>query len=442
MGGTNIQSPRQPKRVRAASGASGSASIAGPRHAGPGEGVHPDPSGTGATAISRAVEDLQSLLGGALERLSRTTGNPRCVAWALRDDGRPYAAAAAVREAMVPQPPDPAALEVLWQRPGATDLGAQDLGPELAELTRSRAFAAAAPLHSPGGERLALLVVGGNPEDPPGRVRPRTLAALDEAVERLRGPASSALALSRLASLGREVAHLDRRAALGDLLGEIVHELRNPLVSMKTLIQLLPERRDDPEFYLDFRDLVAEELARMDRLLETLLRHAGPSPDTGDLRGRCRLAPVLESMLRLLEHRAGSRGIRLALEADGALPAVALREDALRQIVLNLVLNALEATPEGGTVRLGCSQRRDRDGSRVELTVDDAGPGIAEEDRGRLFQPFVSSRDGRPGGLGLAISQHLAKEAGGSIAVEDAPEGGARFRLRLPRAADARPGEK
>jgi signal transduction histidine kinase len=88
-------------------------------------------------------------------------------------------------------------------------------------------------------------------------------------------------------------------------------------------------------------------------------------------------------------------------------------------------------------VRLGCSQRRGREGSRVDLTVDDAGPGIAEEDRDRLFQPFVSSRDGRPGGLGLAISQRLAEEAGGSITVEDAPEGGARFRLWLPCAADA-----
>jgi signal transduction histidine kinase len=429
MGGADIQSPLHPKRERAASGTSGSASSAGPRRA--------DPGDTGSTAISRAAKDLQSLLGGALGRLSRITGNPRCVAWALRGDGSPYAAAATVPEAMIPQAPDPATLEALWQRPGATDLGAQDLGPELAELARSRVFAAAAPLYSAGGERLAVLGVGGNPEDPPGRVRPRTLAALDEAVERLRGPAGSVLALSRLASLGREVAHLDRRAVLGDLLGEIVHELRNPLVSVKTLVQLLPERRNDPEFYLDFRNLVADELTRMERLLETLLRHASPSPDAVDLRDRCRLAPVLESMLRLLEHRAGSRGVRLALEAGGTLPEVALGEDALRQIVLNLVLNALEATPEGGTVRLGCSQRRGREGSRVDLTVDDAGPGIAEEDRDRLFQPFVSSRDGRPGGLGLAISQRLAEEAGGSITVEDAPEGGARFRLWLPCAADA-----
>jgi signal transduction histidine kinase len=286
-----------------------------------------------------------------------------------------------------------------------------------------------------------VLLLGGNPEDPPGRVRPRTLAALDQAVERLRGPAGSALTLSRLASLDRQVAHLDRRAALGDLLGEVVHELRNPLVSMKTLVQLLPERRDDPEFYLGFRDLVADELARMERLLETLLRHAGPSPDAGELRGWCQLAPALESMLRLLEHRAGARGVRLALDVDAPLPEVAVGEDTLRQIVLNLMLNALEATPEGGTVRLGCSRRRARDGCQLELTVDDAGPGIAEQERGRLFQPFVSGRDGRPGGLGLAISQRLAGEAGGSIGVEDAPEGGARFRLRLPGAADAGDGE-
>jgi two-component system sensor histidine kinase HydH len=375
---------------------------------------------------------LQTLLAGALTRLARTTGSTRCVAWAVSDDDRPYTLATMTSGTEAPPDPDPAALEAIWRLPGATDLGEQGLAPELGALTRRQAFAAAVPLCSAAGERLAALLVGGCPDDPPGNVRPRTLATLNEAAEQLRTPAGAARSVSRLERLDHEVAHLDRRASLGDLLSEIVHELRNPLVSMKTLIQLLPERRDDPEFYLDFRNLVADELSRMERLLETLLHHAGPATGTDDLPGECQVAAVVDSIARLLEHRGIKRGVCFGLDIGPSLPPAAIAEDALRQILLNLALNALEATPEGGTVSLGARERRDRDGSWVELTIDDAGPGVAPEARAHLFEPFYSSREGRAGGLGLAISQRLARQVGGAIAVEDAPTGGARFRLQLP----------
>jgi len=425
MGGGHVQRPLGPKRDGLVADASSSRGLARADSASD-ETPQPEHSPTEA--------DLQTLLTGALGRLARTTGSTRCAAWALRGDGRPLTLAAIGDGVAAPEDPDPVALTAIWELPGATDLGEQGLAPELTELTRGRGFAAAAPLCSAAGERLAALLMGGNPEDPAGKVRPRTLAALSEAVTGLRAPAGAAQVLSRLERLDREVAHLDRRASLGDLLGEIVHELRNPLVSMKTLVQLLPERRDDPEFYLDFRNLVGDELARMERLLEMLLQHAGPSAGSDDLRGECQIAPVVDSMARLLEHRGAKSGIRFAIDVGSPLPPAAVAEDALRQILLNLALNALEATPEGGTVSLCAREQTNRDGSWVELSIDDAGPGVAREARSRLFEPFYSSRDGRAGGLGLAISQRLAREAGGAIAVEDAPAGGARFRLRLPAA--------
>jgi signal transduction histidine kinase len=111
-----------------------------------------------------------------------------------------------------------------------------------------------------------------------------------------------------------------------------------------------------------------------------------------------------------------------------ALAASAIAEDALRQVLLNLVLNALDATPRGGDVRLLARGL----GRAVEIAVEDRGPGVPRALRRRVFEPFFSTRTDRPGGLGLAIARRLVEEAGGTIAITDRPEGGSRFRVRLP----------
>jgi signal transduction histidine kinase len=97
-------------------------------------------------------------------------------------------------------------------------------------------------------------------------------------------------------------------------------------------------------------------------------------------------------------------------------------------VVLNLVLNALDATPRGGRVRLALRAA----GGEAELRVEDEGPGVAPELRERVFEPFFSTKPDAPGGLGLAISRRIAEEAGGALRLEDAPGGGSCFALRLP----------
>ena len=131
---------------------------------------------------------------------------------------------------------------------------------------------------------------------------------------------------------------------------------------------------------------------------------------------------------QLLQQRSRQRQITLTVAHDPDLPAVALAPDALRQILLNLALNALDATPSGGTVTLSASHS----GANIEFRIDDQGPGVADDQRDQIFQPFFSTRADRPGGLGLAISRKLVDEAGGCIEVGDAPGGGARFRVALP----------
>ncbi|MEE8476235.1 MAG: ATP-binding protein, partial [Myxococcota bacterium] len=110
-------------------------------------------------------------------------------------------------------------------------------------------------------------------------------------------------------------------------------------------------------------------------------------------------------------------------------PRAAVSEDRLRQVVLNLALNAIDATPTGGAVLL----RGRAAGSSLELIVADQGPGISPDLRSRVFEPFFTSRSDRPGGLGLAISRRIAEEAGGSIQIADGATGGAEFRVLLPR---------
>jgi len=350
--------------------------------------------------------DLQSVVSDALRRLAETTGSSRACAWAERPDGEPYLVAAQLRDDSAPRVPDRATMTVLgciFEANEAIDLGAQ--GDEVARIALEHGVTSAAPLVSSHGERIAVLLLGGT-EDPLGRVRPRTLATLASTTERLRLPATAAHAIARLANLDAEVDHLDRLSVLGDLLTEVAHEIRNPLVSMKTFLHLLPSRRDDEEFTGEFREVVLSELGRMERLLDTLLAHArptvkqalDPSQDTTS-----DLQHVFDSLMRLLEQRANEREVKLVARIEGQTSGIALAEDRLRQIVLNLVLNALEASPPSSAVELQATSTPDR----MYFSVEDRGPGIAEDAREKIFEPFFSTHRNGAGGLGLAITRKL-----------------------------------
>ena len=221
---------------------------------------------------------------------------------------------------------------------------------------------------------------------------------------------------------------LTRLAAMGDLLAEAVHEIRNPLVSVKTFLQLLPDNLEDRDFTENFRQSTLEEVRRMERLLDSILQQARPEPPQGE-KHEAEIGGVVESVGRLLEKRAQEKHLRLVVDIGADLPNAAIDEDPLRQIILNLMLNALEATPERGRVALTASRAPDA----LVLTVDDEGPGVPEADRSQLFEPFFSTHSKRPVGLGLTVCRRLVDAATGTIHVEDAPGGaGARFCVRLP----------
>jgi signal transduction histidine kinase len=370
-----------------------------------------------------SASDLQSLSLHWLERLAAEVRIDVGAIWARDANGalQTLASRGAVSA------PSEAHFAALATADGPLDLGA----PETAATLRGPArdgLSAAVPLRAPDGRAVGALLAGGA-LDPPGRVRPRTLAALAAAAERVGAALGAEQAAERLRALDDHVRRLDRLAALGELVAEIVHEIRNPLVSVKTFLQLLPERADDPAFREEFHGVASDELRRVERLLDVVLSQARPERPTGAAQGVLRDAA--ESVLQLVSHRATQADVELRLDAPaGPGPRAALSEDALRQVLLNLVLNAIDACPAGGTVRVALEDT----GDAILLRVEDDGTGVPPELRERIFEPFFSGRTDRPGGLGLAISKRVVEEAGGRIEAVQTLAGGGCFRVTLPRA--------
>jgi signal transduction histidine kinase len=235
--------------------------------------------------------------------------------------------------------------------------------------------------------------------------------------------------LREVRALEAEMARRERLAALGDVAAAFAHEVRNPLNAVSMGLQRLraefaPEPAAD---YHRFVDLVQGEVARLNAIVEQFIALARPLP--------LQPAPVavdglLRELAALLEEQARAAGVavRLALPAH-ALTAHADR-DHLKQVLLNLALNALQAMPAGGTLTLGAEAARDR----VALTVSDTGPGIPPEVLPRIFDPYFTTRPGGLG-LGLTIARRIVEAHRGAIEVESRPGEGARFRVLLPRLA-------
>jgi PAS domain S-box-containing protein len=221
----------------------------------------------------------------------------------------------------------------------------------------------------------------------------------------------------------------ERFAAIGRLAAQITHEIRNPLSSVGLNIELLgddlahlpPERHREAKAILD---AVGKEVDRLTQITEGYLRFARlPAPkkvagDAGDL---------LADLVAFTQADATKAGVMLELNVEPGLPHVPFEPARLRQALLNLVRNAVEAAGTGGTVRV--SAKKTAGGLRV--TVEDTGPGIPEEVRARLFEPFFTTKPSGTG-LGLLLAKEIILEHQGELSVETSALGGAAFQVDLP----------
>jgi signal transduction histidine kinase len=219
----------------------------------------------------------------------------------------------------------------------------------------------------------------------------------------------------------------EQLAAVGQVAAGVAHELRNPLTSVKMLVQTGLE--GDAPAGLPPEDLavIEGEVRRMEACIQTFLDFARP-PHTE--RRRADLAVVVRRALALVEGRA--RRQKVACAADLPPGPLELDIDAgqVQQVLVNLLLNALDAQPHGGRVRVEVRGPTD-DSPFASVQVQDDGPGLAPELCPRLFQPFVSTKETGLG-LGLSICRRLVEAHGGAIHGATAPEGGALFAFTLP----------
>jgi len=231
--------------------------------------------------------------------------------------------------------------------------------------------------------------------------------------------------------LARRAQMAEKLAAVGTMTAGLSHEIRNPLNAAALQLSVLERRvqrlpSGSQETLLEPLHLVRDEIRRLDHILEDFLQFARPREFRAQ---KVKVVPVLDRVLDLLEGAAQQRDVRVLREFS-AVPAVAGDEERLRQVVMNLALNALEAVPNGGWLRVSCAPAEDPD--LVEIVVDDGGAGVPPEIRERVFEPFFTTK-AKGSGLGLPIVHAIVTQHGGTIEVDGAPEGGARFVLRIPR---------
>jgi signal transduction histidine kinase len=228
----------------------------------------------------------------------------------------------------------------------------------------------------------------------------------------------------------REMVRREKLSALGRLAAGVAHDVRNPLHSIGLTLQHLsetsrPASGGERQEFDRALDVIRGEIRRLDRLVGNFLQFARSERRE---REPVNLAELLEDTERLVQKEAERRGVRIRLDIPPSPPPVRADEEAIRSAVLNLVLNALEAMPDGGTLGLALS----RSPGEVTLEVSDTGQGIPEEDRERVFEFAYSTRDGG-NGLGLAMVHHtVVEEHGGHIALDSRPGEGTRVRLTLP----------
>lgn len=275
------------------------------------------------------------------------------------------------------------------------------------------------------GNRKGLLIV-----EPHGAgLSGETRAALEFLCEQLPAGLDLCRLIEEKLHLERELAERERMAALGQMAASISHNLKNPLGSIKTILQVQLENAELPEGLRRETRLMLDEISRLSARLNQLLQFSRPAALAGKNAAGCEANAVAREVIEVLRHGADQKGLTLELVSAGGPVRVSASAEAFNDMLSNLVVNAMDATSKGGRVHVGIGRH---DGQCV-VRVEDDGPGIPAEVREKILQPFFTTK-AQGTGLGLAIVARRAAEAGGKVEVESPAENerGARFTVWLP----------
>ena len=247
----------------------------------------------------------------------------------------------------------------------------------------------------------------------------RTAEGLEDSYQKLQAQSA------RIIAIEEQLRRSEKLSTLGEMAAMLAHEIRNPLGSIRGTAEILRDdfRPGDPKH--EFIEIQIKETERLNHVVEDFLRMARQQPV--ELRD-CSIREELETIVTLVTRDAQDRGIALRLEASPQETIVRGDGEKLRQAFLNIVINALQATPSGGSVNIVLN----RIDSEFEITFRDSGTGIAPDDLQRIFEPFYTTKpDGT--GLGLAVTRKIIEAHGGTLVVESELGQGTTVLVRLPR---------
>jgi len=221
----------------------------------------------------------------------------------------------------------------------------------------------------------------------------------------------------------------DRLASLGTLTAGLAHEIRNPLVTIKTFIQLLPERLEDEEFRKHFLNIASSEVDRISSLITELLDFARPSDPKLEFED---INSILDGMILLASTETRKKQINIIKNYTSNLPPIKIDREQMKQVFLNILLNSIEATPERGGITVNTRSFVKPGGEPyIQIEFTDTGRGIPAEHLEDIFNPFFTTKD-KGSGLGLSISHQIIQDHSGYIDVESELNKGTSFFINLP----------
>lgn len=224
----------------------------------------------------------------------------------------------------------------------------------------------------------------------------------------------------------------EKLAATGRLAASIAHEINNPLEAIKNSLYLLSDAISDDNPHHKFLQIASKETERVSRILRQMLGFYRPAKmEPTDLNG------LIEEAAALVDKHLRQHRVRVELDLSSQVPPVVASADQLKQVVLNLLLNAQQAMPNGGTVSVSTRVSHDADpqflrSESVHVQVRDTGEGIDSEHLPHIFEPFFSTKEQKGTGLGLWVSYGIVQSHGGTIKVRSRPRRGTTFSISLP----------
>jgi signal transduction histidine kinase len=245
------------------------------------------------------------------------------------------------------------------------------------------------------------------------------------AIENTRLYEAEKLASQQLRAAQQQLVHSERLAALGEMSAKVAHEINNPLGIIKNYLLLTQKATGENDEAREHVEILKQEIDRIARIVKELLDFHSPR---GLEFTPVDVLAVLSDVLQLMERQMDNKRIRLVKKFDPECPRLEASPESLKQVFLNMIINACDVMNKGGSLEVSVSCSRDS----VTIVFEDTGPGIPPEVVPRIFEPFFTTKDpGKGTGLGLSVCYGIIKQHKGSIRYKNTDRGG-RFEIVLP----------